>query len=122
MLRWGVLAFSPVLCLAFAHAAAADELRLSVDGVEREVLVFPPSKTPVGTNGAAAPKAPLLFAFHPHGGSAEEAASDMLFQNLWPEAIVNSLYARSTYWESMSIRWESGAAGSRNLISLVTAT
>src|ERR1700676_3773206 len=75
-------AFSSLMPLAFFYAAAADEIKLSVDGVEREALVFPPSRNPRGT------KAPLVFAFHWHGGSAEEDASTMQFQNLRPEAIV----------------------------------
>jgi polyhydroxybutyrate depolymerase len=70
------------LSLVLSHTAVADEIKLSIDGVEREALVFPPSRNPVGA------KAPLVFAFHWHGGSAEEAASTMLFQSLWPEAIV----------------------------------
>jgi polyhydroxybutyrate depolymerase len=58
----------------------AEELKFTIDGTERVALVFPPS-----TPGAG--KAPVVFAFHGHGGNAKEAAG-MGFQNAWPEAIV----------------------------------
>jgi polyhydroxybutyrate depolymerase len=57
-------------------------MKWTIEGVEREALVFPPSKH------SGAEKSPLLFAFHWHGGSMEEAAEGMRFQSLWPEAIV----------------------------------
>lgn len=52
-----------------------------VDGVEREALVYLPSTSSKG-------KAPVIFAFHGHGGNMHFAAGGMAFQNSWPEAIV----------------------------------
>lgn len=52
----------------------------TIDGVTREALVYIPaeSKTP----------APLVFAFHGHGGSSKNAATMFRIHELWPEAIV----------------------------------
>jgi len=79
------------LLLAFAAAGVACSLsalaepltmQWTVDGVPREALVFPPSAT------AAAAKAPLVFAFHGHGGTMRTAAGAMAIQTAWPEALV----------------------------------
>lgn len=50
-----------------------------VDGVPREALVSLPAK-PAG--------APIIFAFHGHGGTAAFAARRWGLHTLWPEAIV----------------------------------
>lgn len=52
-----------------------------VDGVQREALVYLPS-----TSSKA--KAPVIFAFHGHGGNMHFAARGMAFQDAWPDAIV----------------------------------
>jgi polyhydroxybutyrate depolymerase len=67
--------------------SAMEPVKLSwtVDGVERQALVFPPSTPPATT---AAAKAPVIFAFHGHGGNMKSTAQSMKFQQLWPEAIV----------------------------------
>jgi polyhydroxybutyrate depolymerase len=52
----------------------------TIDGVQREALVFPPR--------AAAVKHPLVIAFHGHGGTMQSTALKMHIQALWPEAIV----------------------------------
>src|ERR1700677_1711701 len=57
----------------------AEELKLTIDGTERTALVFAPS---------GGGKAPVIFAFHGHGGSAAKSAEGMAFQTAWPEAIV----------------------------------
>jgi polyhydroxybutyrate depolymerase len=71
---------------AFAFAAPAQDaapsrLELKVDGVAREALVFAPAT-------AKEKAAPVVFAFHGHGGTAGHAARTMAFQKLWPEAIL----------------------------------
>ena len=53
----------------------------TVDGVEREALVFLPS-------ASSKARPPVIFAFHGHGGNMHFAARGMAFQNFWPEAIV----------------------------------
>jgi polyhydroxybutyrate depolymerase len=62
-------------------AAEPAPAKWTVDGVEREALVYLPS-----TSSKAKP--PVIFAFHGHGGNMHFAARGMAFQNLWPEAIV----------------------------------
>ena len=69
--------------LGFGAACAADGERMiwKVDGVQREALVFAPTKdTPRG-------KHPLIFAFHGHGGNMA-GASHWGLQGRWPQAIV----------------------------------
>ena len=52
-----------------------------VDGVDREALLyFPLSKS--------SEKAPLIFAFHGHGGNSRNAERTFRVEKLWPEAIV----------------------------------
>jgi polyhydroxybutyrate depolymerase len=61
-------------------ASHADRMTWKVDGVQREALVF----RPVG----AAPKAPVLFAFHGHDGTMRGASEALDFHHAWPRAIV----------------------------------
>lgn len=79
------LLISFVLTIVFAgsiaFAAEPSPMKWTVDGVQREALVFLPSISTVG-------KAPVIFAFHGHGGNMHFAARGMAFQNFWPEAIV----------------------------------
>jgi polyhydroxybutyrate depolymerase len=78
-----------VLLLAFFAATlrpafSADALvrhELTVDGVVREALVAIPPK-------AKTEPAPLVFAFHGHGGNMNNAARMYHIHTLWPEAIV----------------------------------
>jgi polyhydroxybutyrate depolymerase len=56
-------------------------MKSTIDGVRREALVIPPS---VGT---ATGEAPVLFAFHGHGGNMQQVA-DAGLQSFSPEAIV----------------------------------
>jgi polyhydroxybutyrate depolymerase len=87
----GVIRFSRALSILAATAISlgaaiqvnAEAMKFSIDGQQREALVFPPSKT-AGPSG----RSPVLFAFHWHGGTMQEAADSMQFQKLWPEAIV----------------------------------
>ena len=50
-----------------ALMALATTLTWSVGGAKREALVYPPSQTSA--------KAPVIFAFHGHGGTMGTAAS-----------------------------------------------
>ena len=54
-------------------------LRWTIDGVERTAIVVAP-----GTLRAL----PVLFVFHPHGGTAEDSVRLMHFQREWPRAII----------------------------------
>lgn len=64
------------------QCAAADSLvrrEWTVDGVTREALVY----VPASTNPA-----PVVFAFHGHGGTMNHAARSFGFHTVWAEAIV----------------------------------
>ncbi|MDA1008871.1 MAG: esterase [Planctomycetota bacterium] len=52
-----------------------------VDGVKREAIVFAPAT-------ATTIPAPLVLAFHGHGGSSKQFARSSEFHTAWPEAIV----------------------------------
>jgi polyhydroxybutyrate depolymerase len=77
--------FSVLLPLALAmrsaEAAPPVPMNWTVDGVQREALVFAPSA------GTAQDRHPLIFAFHGHGGNMT-GASQWGLQDRWPQAIV----------------------------------
>lgn len=72
-----------MLQLLFLLAVQAEPERATwtVDGVEREGLVYAPSKKSEG-------KPPLVFGFHGHGGSMRNAARSFRLHEVWPEAVV----------------------------------
>jgi len=80
-----VLAGIAAVGVAAAATAAASQpvtLHWTIDGIEREALVYPSSReNPSG-------KVPLVLAFHGHGGNARGAAKGFHFQDTWPEALV----------------------------------
>jgi len=61
--------------------AELERLTWTVNGVAREALVHVPGN--IGPAGA-----PLVFAFHGHGGSARQASRSFHLHETWPEAIV----------------------------------
>lgn len=72
------------LALLTAARLAAEPLERHtwiVDGVTREALIHVPAKIP-------AAGAPLVFAFHGHGGSMAQAARSFPIHEKWPGAIV----------------------------------
>ena len=58
-----------------------ETLTWMIDGLERQALVYLPK------DGSEEP-APLVFGFHGHGGSMNNADRSFGLQNHWPEAIV----------------------------------
>jgi polyhydroxybutyrate depolymerase len=60
----------------------ATTIHLTVDGFEREALLFSPGSI------AQTSELPLVFVFHWHGGTMTAAAMRMGLQILWPEAVV----------------------------------
>jgi polyhydroxybutyrate depolymerase len=70
-----------LMMAALLAAGDPQKLEWTVDGVVREGLVYAPAK-----EGAAAP--PLVFGFHGHGGSMQNAARSFGLHELWPEAVV----------------------------------
>lgn len=105
-----------ILLLA-ALLAAGDPLKTewTVDGVAREGLVCAPTKeSPAGP--------PLVFGFHGHGGSMQNAARSFRLHDLWPEAVVVYLQGlptpgRLTDPEGKRAGWQSqpGDQGDRDL-------
>ncbi len=57
-------------------------MRWTVQGAQREALVFPASQE------NASGKIPVVFAFHGHGGNTRGAALGFRFQELWPDALI----------------------------------
>jgi polyhydroxybutyrate depolymerase len=79
-----------LLAQASLHGASAGtEQSWQVDGVERTGLVFAP-------DSAKTEPAPLIFAFHGHGGTVKWVAAKFNYQQLWPEAIVVYLQGLNT--------------------------
>jgi len=72
-----------LLSIVAASAEAVEQTRREwmVDGVVREALVSVPEK-------AKSELTPVVFGFHGHGGSMNNAARSFRFHELWPEAIV----------------------------------
>ena len=70
-----------VILASNALAAEPTPTKWTVDGVEREALVYLPSTS-------SKLKPPVIFAFHGHGGNMRFAGRGMAFQDSWPEAIV----------------------------------
>lgn len=62
------------------HGAQPRRVELTVDGVTRTALVFAPPQDSAS--------APLVFGWHGHGGSAQNAARSFRIHELWPQAIV----------------------------------
>jgi polyhydroxybutyrate depolymerase len=60
-----------------------------IEGVERQGLVFAP-------DSAKTEPAPLIFAFHGHGGTMHNSSRAWRYQELWPEAIVIYLQGLNT--------------------------
>src|SRR6476619_5160074 len=87
----------------------------TIDGVVREGLVHIPAAT--------APKPyPLVFAFHGHGGSMQNAATMFDYHHVWPEAVVVYMQGlntpgRLTDPEGKKPGWQSSAGdlGDRDL-------
>src|SRR4051812_12866992 len=60
--------------------AQLKRMEWKVDDVTREALLYIPQQVDT--------KAPVIFAFHGHGGSMRQAASSFGYHQLWPEALV----------------------------------
>lgn len=79
-----LLAAALLVLLAIRPLLAEREpvlMKWTVQGAERVALVFAPE-----ISGKT--KAPVIFAFHGHGGNMRFAARGMRLQDLWPETIV----------------------------------
>ncbi|CAN5853902.1 hypothetical protein BH11VER1_BH11VER1_19070 [soil metagenome] len=88
---------------------------LTVDGVDREALIYAPPN-------AKTEATPLVFAFHGHGGSMEQAARSFEYHKQWPEAMVIYMQGlntpgKLTDTEGKKAGWQStiGDQGDRDL-------
>ena len=75
-----ILFLLAILVASAPAVLAQTTMTWTVDGVQRQALVFAPA--PVLTTNAQ--PIPLVFAFHGHGGTAKAAAQVMHLQTLWP--------------------------------------
>jgi polyhydroxybutyrate depolymerase len=80
-MRFLVCSLTTAILASAALGAEPAPTKWTVDGIEREALVYLPST-------ASKSKPPVIFAFHGHGGNMHFAARGMGIQNYWPEAIV----------------------------------
>jgi polyhydroxybutyrate depolymerase len=103
------------LLAAAAVAAEPERREWTIEGVAREALVCVPAAA--RTNAA-----PVLFAFHGHGGNMRAAARSFGYHALWPEAIVVYMQGlptpgRLTDPEGKKAGWQhvAGAQGDRDL-------
>ena len=109
LLSFGVSAF------ASAQDAALARREFIVDGFAREALIRVPE-------AAKSTPAPVVFAFHGHGGTMRNAANKFTYHTLWPEAIVVYMQGlntpgRLTDPEGKKPGWQStvGDQGDRDL-------
>lgn len=81
-LRWLIL--SLLLLGAFARGADAtnrlEHISVTVDGVIRTALIYAPANAKTNLT-------PVVFVFHGHGGSADNAAHAFAMDKEWPQAI-----------------------------------
>lgn len=64
---------------AILVAPAPVEIKINVEGIERTALVLPAKNN--------AKNAPIVFAYHGHGGNQNVSVNKFIFQETWPEAI-----------------------------------
>lgn len=77
----GLLTLAAGSSAVSAEEAGLQRRRWMVDGVVREALVYAPAK-------AKSEPSPLVFGFHGHGGSMNNAARSYRIHTLWTEAVV----------------------------------
>jgi polyhydroxybutyrate depolymerase len=69
-----------LLLLVALSSAEATRETFAIDGAERQAIVY--------THSKPAPAIPVVFVFHGHGGTAQNAARRFRVHELWPEAVV----------------------------------
>jgi polyhydroxybutyrate depolymerase len=83
--RAGILSTAILVLLLSVTAFSLGEVKpetFTVDGLERQALVYPNAKPAPGAG------APVVFVFHGHGGTAQNVARRLRVHELWPEAVV----------------------------------
>jgi polyhydroxybutyrate depolymerase len=77
-----------LLTLPLILQAEPDRREWTIEGTEREALIYRPANQQPLERGSAAKLAPVVFGFHGHGGNARQAARSFRLHEEWPEAIV----------------------------------
>lgn len=110
-----LLGLSLAACVSASAAEEPARREWTVDGVVREALVYVPASAK--TNAA-----PVVFAFHGHGGNMRNTVRSFHIHTLWPEAIVVypqglNTPGRLTDPEGKKPGWQhgAGAEGDRDL-------
>lgn len=80
MLQTLLISCISVAIHAHAEGVSPAEVDLTVDGVQRQALIFSPKKFKKNP--------PVIFCFHGHGGNMRYAARTYDLQEAWPEAVV----------------------------------
>lgn len=80
-LVFGITFLCAFLASIHSHAAELTRREWSVSGISREALIAMPEN-------ASTKPTPVIFGFHGHGGSMDNAARTFRFHEIWPEAIV----------------------------------
>lgn len=86
MKSWILVLFCIGLLCPFLSARESLTLKVKVNEVEREALVFPAPKAASGKDKTSLP--PLVLCYHGHGGNAKQAARSFGIHEAWPEALV----------------------------------
>lgn len=77
-----VMLIALIFALTAVSAGQPQVETFTVEGTERQAIVYPNSK-PVSGAGA-----PVVFVFHGHGGTAQNVARRLRIHDLWPEAVI----------------------------------
>lgn len=77
-----ILIVAALLATSSARAAGPEILKWTIDGVEREAMVVPPSQKD------ASGKAPVILAFHGHGDQMDNFANGVELERAMPTAVV----------------------------------
>lgn len=70
-----------LLALVLSADPEPTRLELTVDGLQRETIIYRPTKE-------SDAGAPVVFGFHGHGGNMQNSSRTFHIQTLWPEALV----------------------------------
>jgi len=76
-----LVGFAALVGSAACLAAEPDRRTWTIDGVEREAIIYKPATKSEGGS-------PLVFGFHGHGGNMTQAARSFHLHDEWPEAVV----------------------------------
>jgi polyhydroxybutyrate depolymerase len=85
-----------LLIIAFAKGYSLEQIKISVDGIQREIFLYVPA-IPVQE------KLPVVFVFHGYGQEVTEAINKFKLDQYWPEAIIVYPQGLNTAIQKMDI-------------------